>query len=148
MEMFSEEWFNAVVAALKADDEFQRKGKGYDSALHFKVLKDPKAGVDKDMAFGMWLPSAEPNWYGPRPDEDVDIILEGKGGNFKKVLTGKKNVVMDNFVTAVTMAGEIIWKKGSVAKLWSEMGTVRRFIEVLASVSQTGEGGEDEHKLK
>ncbi|QCQ23056.1 hypothetical protein [Desulfoglaeba alkanexedens] len=135
MKMFSEEWFNAVVDALKADDEFQRKAEGFDSGLQFKVLKDPKAGVDKDVAFGMWLPSAEPNWYGPRPDEDVDIILEGKAGKFKEVLTAKKNVITDSFLTAVTMAGEIIWKKGSMSKLSSNVGTWRRFLEVVSSVS-------------
>jgi hypothetical protein len=145
MKMFSEEWFNAVVAALKEDDEFQRKAEGFDSGLHLKVLKDPKGGADKDMAFGMWLPSAEPNWYGPKADEDVDIILEGKAGKFKQVLMAKKNV-MDSFLTAVTMAGEIIWKKGSMGKLWSNMGTWRIFIEVLASVSQQTEGCDDDEQ--
>lgn len=129
MKIFSEEWFNGVVAALKADDDFQRKGEGFDSALHIKVLKDPKGGADKDIAFGMWLPSAEPNWYGPKPDEDVDIILEGKAGTFKEVLAGKKNVVM-----ALTM-GSLKLKKGSVAKLTGNLGAVSRFIEVLGSVS-------------
>jgi hypothetical protein len=129
MKMFSEEWFNAVVAALKGDDEFQQKAEGFDSNLHLKVLKDPKGGAERDMAFGMWLPSAEPNWYGPKPDEEVDIILEGKGGKFKEVFTGKKNVVM-----ALTM-GSLKLKKGSIAKLTGNLGAVSRFIEVVGSVS-------------
>ncbi len=128
MKLFTEEWFNAAVEKLTNDDDFQKKGVGFDSNLHFKVLKDRKAKLSKDVEFGLWVPQCDKKWFGKKDPDEVDIILEGKGGTLESVFSGKKNVVM-----ALTM-GAIKLKKGSLAKLTGNLGAVNRFIEILGSV--------------
>ncbi|BBO67985.1 hypothetical protein DSCA_19150 [Desulfosarcina alkanivorans] len=129
MQLFTEEWLEAVVEALKKNEDFQKKAEGFDSNFHFRVLKDRKAKLKKDIAFGMWLPTAEPSWFGTKPDDEVDIILEGKAGTYESVFSGKKNVV-----AALTM-GALKLKKGSLAKLTGNLGAVGKFIEVAGSVA-------------
>ncbi|MBL0713321.1 MAG: hypothetical protein JJV98_06430 [Desulfosarcina sp.] len=129
MQLFSEEWLDAVVEALKKNEDFQKKAEGFDSNFHFRVLKDRKAKLKKDTSFGMWLPTADPFWFGNKPNEEVDIILEGKGGTFADVFSGKRNVV-----AALTM-GSMKLKKGSLTKLTGNLGAVSKFIEVAGSVA-------------
>lgn len=128
MQMFSDEWVRTLGERLKSDAEFQKKGEGFDSHFHFRVLKDPSGGLSKDVEFGMWFPTCEPLWLGPKPDGELDIILEAKAGVYSQVFKGKKNVVM-----ALTM-GAIKIKKGSLSKLTGNLGTVNRFIEVAGAV--------------
>jgi len=129
MEQFTEEWVGAVVEALKNNEDFQNKGAGFDSNIHFRVLKDRKAKLKKDTAFGMWLPTAEPSWFGSKPDEEVDIILEGKAGTYQAVFNGKRNIV------AALTIGALKLKKGSLSKLTGNLGAVSKFIEVAGSVA-------------
>ena len=128
MERFSEEWFNKAVEKLKTDEEFQKKGEGFDSSLQLRLLKDQKGNLNKDVAFGMWLPTCDTSWYGDKPVEEVDIVIEGKAGTFVDVLSGKKNAVI-----ALTM-GALKLKKGSISKLTGNLGAVNRFLAVLGSV--------------
>lgn len=128
MKLFSEEWVNALVEQLKNNEDFQKKGKGFDSNFQFKVLKDSKANVINDTGFGMWFPTCDPFWYGTKADKDVDIILEAKAGVFAEVFSGKRNVVM-----ALTM-GTIKLKKGQLTKLTGNLGTVNEFIKVVGEV--------------
>jgi len=128
MSRFSRQWFEAVVEKVKNDQDLQKKGKGFDSKIHFKVLQDRKAKLSNDVSFGMYLPSGEPNWYGEPDNNDADIIIEGKAGIYTEVLDGKKNVVM-----ALT-TGAFKLKKGSIAKLTGNIGAVTRFIDVMGSV--------------
>ncbi len=128
MKLFTEEWFNAAAEKMANDDDFQKKGVGFDSNLHFKVLKDRKAKLSKDVEFGLWVPQIDNKWFGKKDPDEVDIILEAKGGTLESVFSGKKNVVM-----ALTM-GAIKLKKGSLAKLTGNLGAVNRFIEILGSV--------------
>ena len=128
MKMFTEEWLNAVVEKLKNSEEFQKKGKGFDSNFQFKVLKDRKAKINNDKAFGIWFPTCDPFWYGKKADDEVDIILEAKAGVLAEVLNGKRNVVM-----ALTM-GTIKLKKGQLTKLTGNLGAVNSFISVAGSV--------------
>ncbi len=128
MEMFTEEWFNAFAEKLKNDQEFQEKGKGFDSNLHFRVLKDRKGNLNEDVAFGMWLPTCEPYWYGDKSDDEVDIVLQAKAGTFVDVFGGKKNVVV-----ALT-TGALKLKKGNLAKLTGNLGAVNSFIKVAGTI--------------
>lgn len=128
MERFTEEWFNAVVEKLKTDSEFKEKGEGFDSSIHLRALKDRKGKLNKDVAFGMWLPTCDPYWFGEKPADEVDIIVEGKAGIFVDVFTGKKNVVV-----ALTTGG-LKLKKGSVTKLTGNLGLVTRFLDVIGMV--------------
>lgn len=128
MKMFTQDWFNAAVEKLVSDDEFQKKGQDFDSNLHFRVLKDRKAKLSKDVEFGLWLPEGDKSWFEKKDPDEVDIILEAKGSTLQAVFSGKKNVVM-----ALTM-GAIKLKKGSLAKLTGNLGAVNRFIEILGSV--------------
>jgi len=128
MKMFSKEWVNALVENLKKNEDFQKKGKGFDSNFQFKVLKDSKANVTNDIGIGMWFPTCDPFWYGTKPDTEVDIILEAKAGIFAEVFSGKRNVVM-----ALTM-GTIKLKKGQLTKLTGNLGAVNQFIKVASEV--------------
>ena len=128
MKMFTQDWFNAAVEKLVSDDEFQKKGQDFDSNLHFRVLKDRKAKLSKDVEFGLWLPEGDKSWFEKKDPDEVDIVLEAKGSTLQAVFSGKKNVVM-----ALTM-GAIKLKKGSLAKLTGNLGAVNRFIEILGSV--------------
>jgi hypothetical protein len=129
MKMFSAEWAQTLADTLKVDEAFQRKAQNFDSNLHFHVLKDPKAGLEEDVSFGMWVPSIDSFWYGPKKAGEVDIFLEGKAGVYEAVFKGKKNVVI-----ALTM-GAIKLKKGQVTKLTGNLGAVSRFIEVAGIIS-------------
>jgi putative sterol carrier protein len=128
MQRFTEEWFNSVVEKLKTDAEFQEKGKGFDSSMHLRVLKDRKGKLNKDVAFGMWLPTCDPSWFGEKPIDEVDIVVEGKAGVLVDVFTGKKNVVV------ALSTGGLKLKKGSVSKLTGSLGAVNRFLEVIGLV--------------
>jgi len=129
MKMFTEEWFNAFVEKLKNDQEFQEKGVGFDSSMLFRVLKDHKGNLNKDVAFGMWLPTCDPCWYGDKPNDEVDIVLQAKAGTFAAVFGGKKNVVI-----ALT-TGALKLKKGNLAKLTGNLGAVNSFVKVGGSIS-------------
>ncbi len=128
MKMFTEEWFNTLVGKLEKDADFQKKGKGFDSMLMFKVLKDRKAKISTDKTFGVWVPNCDPFWYGDKPVDEVDIILEAKAGIFASVFEGKKNVVM-----ALSM-GAIKLRKGSLSKLTGNLGAVNRFVEIAKGI--------------
>lgn len=129
MKIFTEEWFNAYMEKLKADPEFQEKGQEFDSNMQFRVLKDRKAKLNKDVSFGMWLPTCDPCWYGDKSNNDVDIVLQGKAGTFASVFGGKKNVVM-----ALT-TGALKLKKGNLAKLTGNLGAVNCFVKVAGQVA-------------
>ena len=128
MKMFSEEWTHALAEKLKVDETFQQKAGNFDSNLHFHVLKDPKAGLSEDVSFGMWVPTVDTYWYGPKNMDEVDIFLEGKASVYQAVFEGRKNVVI-----ALT-TGAIKLKKGQVTKLTGNLGAVSRFIEVAVSI--------------
>jgi putative sterol carrier protein len=129
MKMFSEEWVNALVENLKNSEDFQKKGKGFDSNFQFKVLKDSKGNITNDMGFGMWFPTCDPCWYGTKADQEVDVILEAKAGVFAEVFSGKRNVVM-----ALTM-GTLKLKKGQLTKLTGNLGAVNEFVKVAGKVA-------------
>jgi putative sterol carrier protein len=128
MKLFSEEWVNTLVENLKNSEDFQKKGKGFDSNFQFKLLKDSKANVTNDIGFGMWFPTCDPFWYGTKADMEVDIILEAKAGIFAEVFSGKRNVVM-----ALTM-GTLRLKKGQLTKLTANLGAVNQFVKVAGEV--------------
>ena len=128
MDLFSEEWFNTLIGKLKEDQQFQKKGRNFDSNMQFSVLKDRKVKLNSDVTFGMWFPTCEPKWFGSKPKEEVDIILEGKAGVFSDVFNGKRNVVM-----ALTM-GALKIRKGSLSKLTGNLGAVSRFVEVVGTI--------------
>lgn len=128
MKLFSEEWVNALVENLKKSEDFQKKAKGFDSSLQFKLLKDSKANIANDMGFGIWFPTCDPFWYGTKADAEVDIILEAKAGIFAEVFSGKRNVVM-----ALTM-GTLKLKKGQLTKLTGNLGAVNQFVKVAGEV--------------
>lgn len=130
MKMFSEQWALTLAEKLRADETFQQKAGNFDSNLHFHILKDPKAGLHEDVSFGMWVPTVDTYWYGPKSMEEVDIFLEGKAGVYQSVFQGRKNVVI-----ALT-TGAIKLKKGQVTKLTSNLGAVNRFIELAVSISR------------
>ncbi len=129
MKIMSPEWVNALAEKLKSDEEFQQKGKGFDSKFQFAALADPKAGANEAIYVGVNLPQADEVWFEKKPDNEVDIILEGKYGEFVNVLKGKANLLM-----SVTM-GKLRLKKGEASKLTSYMGAVNRFIELAKSIS-------------
>lgn len=128
MQRFTKEWFNSVVEKLKTDGEFQEKGKGFDSSMHLRVLKDRKGKLSKDVEFGMWLPTCDPYWFGEKPIDEVDIVVEGKAGVLVDVFTGKKNVVV------ALSTGGLKLKKGSVNKLTGSLGALNRFLDVIGLV--------------
>lgn len=129
MQMFSREWFDALISKVQTDEVFQKKAVGFDSHLHFKVLKDHKGKLDNDVEFGLWVPDGKPSWYGNKSASEVDIFLEGKAGTYVEVFKGKKNVVM-----ALTM-GAVKLKKGSLTKLTGNLGAVNRFIEIVGTIA-------------
>jgi putative sterol carrier protein len=128
MQLFSEEWWNAVVEKLKNDEQFQQKGVDLDGNFHFKILSDSKVNVSEDAEFGLKSPSGEQHWYGPKPVTELDFVFEAKAGNFLDVVTGKKNVVI-----ALTM-GSVKLKKGGLGKLTANLGGVQRFLAVIGEV--------------
>lgn len=125
--MFTEEWIKGLIASIKSDDKMQQIGQKFDSTVHFVVKKDRKGGTNSDVEFGLHVPSTEPNWIGPPPD-DVDIILEAKSGIYSEIFKGKRNVVM-----ALTM-GKLKLRKGSLKTLTGNLGVVNRFVELAGSV--------------
>jgi putative sterol carrier protein len=131
MKVFSEEWWNAVVEKVKNDEELHIKAADLEGNFHFRVLKDPKINHDVDAELGVRIPSGESHWYGPKPADELDIIIESKGGNFLDVITGKKNVVI-----ALTM-GTLKIKKGALSKLTGNLGGVLRLLEVVGEVPTT-----------
>lgn len=128
MKVFSEEWWNAVAEKMKNDEELHMKAEDLEGNFHFRVLKDPKINHDVDAECGVKIPFAESHWYGPKPADELDYIIEAKGGNFLDVITGKKNVVV-----ALTM-GTLKIKKGALSKLTGNLGGVLRLLDVIGQV--------------
>lgn len=128
MKMFSKEWVEVFNEKLKADDVFQQKAAGFDSRFQFVVEPDPKAGGSENLSFGINLPQCDDLWFGTRPDDELDIILQGKYVNLQSVMMGKTKLIV------ALATGKLKLKKGSQTKLVSYMGAVNRFFEIARGV--------------
>lgn len=130
MKLFTEEWFNGLVEALKKDEEFQDMGKFFNKKVHVRILKDPKAGLNKNVAFGGLVPTGDSTWYGDKSEDEVDLIMQGKAGDFLKVVTGEEHPTM-----ALGKGGSIELVKGRPEDLLPQMGLIMKLFEVMKSVS-------------
>ena len=126
MEFLSQEWFFSGIERLKCDEEFREKANGFEGHVQVKVLKDRKAGLNKDVGFGMWLPTCGQSWYETKLIDDVDLFIEGKASTFINLFTGRMSPVM-----ALT-SGSLRLNKGSIGKLTRNLCAVNRFLTLLA----------------
>ena len=123
MKAFSKPWLETLVEKLKNNASFQEKAKGFDSMFQFSVTDDPK------LSCGVNLPQADVSWEGEKPEEELDIILQGKFNDFMAVLKGKAQLLP--YVTS----GKLRLKKGDVGKLLSYLGGVNEFINVAKTIT-------------
>lgn len=109
----SPEWLAAVGQNYSADPDNREKSfKGFNLFLTFRVLADPKFGLDKDLYHSIhWVNGIRQPDSGLLSKEDAekksDFILAAAPGTWKKVI--KKEA---GFVSAV-MTGKVKVEKGS-----------------------------------
>ena len=131
MKVFSEEWFNTFVERLKGNEEFQKQAVAFTNRVQLQVLKDKKTEPDHDVTFDIMFPACESVHYGEKPEDEVDLIISGKGGIFIDVFRGKKGAVR-----AMTPGiGGLKIKKGKLLELTQHLGTVNGFLKIAGPIS-------------
>lgn len=135
MEVFTEEWFKAVVEATKKDQPFHKRaeiefrGKPLlNGDYHFRVS-------DKGVAFGMRMPTCEPCWYGDKEDYEVDFVIEAKAEDFLDVISGRMHLVEALRMGAQKKPKQRVGSTQVDPRITAAMGGLARFIEVIREVS-------------
>lgn len=128
MQVFTQEWVTKMVETLRDDPVFQKIAAGFDSKFQFVALPDSSAGLDEELVCGMSIPQFDDVWTEKRPDEDVDVILEGKYGIMCKIMTGQSSLLGSLAMRSVKL------KKGSAAKLTTYIGAVNTFTETSQKI--------------
>ncbi len=142
MKVFSEEWFNAFVERLKNDEDFQKQAASFSKRVQLRAKKDKKTEPDHDVAFDIKFPKCEEVHYGDKSEDEVDIIVEGKGGRLIDVFRGKKGVVM-----ALTPGiGTLKITKGNLLDLTQYLGAVGKFLSIAGPISGGMVKGEAEEE--
>jgi hypothetical protein len=140
MEVFTEEWFKAVVEKLKNDKAFHNKAEVQfrgepllSGDYHFKVLRDDN--LNKDVAFGMRMPTCDPCWYGDKEDYDVDFIIEAKAGVFLDVISNRMHLIEALRMGAQKKPRQPVGSTQVSSKISKGMGGLSRLVEVVREVS-------------
>lgn len=131
MLVFTQEWIDALAAALKADEMYQQKAKGFDSSFQFIVEPSAKLGITESRACGLNLPQCDETWEGVR--EEVDYTMSAPYDVFFDIITGKASAVR----VIATRKARI---RGNLAKLLKYTGAINRFVEVMQSLPGEFEG--------
>ena len=143
MKVFSEEWFNTFVERLKSDEDFQKEAVSFTKRVQLRVAKDKKTEPDHEVVFDMKFPECEDTHYGDKPEDEVDLIVEGKGGRFIDVFCGKKGIVM-----ALTPGiGTLKIAKGQLLDLTQYLGVVGKFLSIAGPISGGMVKGEEEELI-
>ncbi len=140
MEVFTEEWLNAVVEKLKNDQSFHKKAEVLfrgepllKGDYHFRVLKD--ANLTKDAAFGMRMPTCDPCWYGDKEDYEVDFIIEAKAEDFLDLFSGRMHLIEMLRMGAQKKPKQPAGITQVSPQISGAMGGLSSFIEIIREVS-------------
>ncbi len=128
---FTKDWVDALADALKKDEVYQEKAKGFDSYYQFVVEPVPEQGVTEQRACGLKLPQCDETWEGVRPDSD--FVMTASYDVFHKIMTGQIGATW-----AITTRKAKV--KGNMAKLLRYTGAINRYVEVLGQVDTEFEG--------
>ncbi len=131
MLVFTKEWIDALAKALKNDEVYQQKAKGFDSTYQFIIEPVPEKGVTAQRACGLNLPQCDETWEGIRPD--TDFVMTASYEVFHQIMTGKMGATW-----AITTRKAKV--KGNLAKLLKYTGAINRYVEVLGQVKGEFEG--------
>ncbi len=131
MLVFTQEWIDALAAALKEDEVYQQKAKGFDSYYQFIVEPSAKLGVTESRACGLNLPQCDETWEGVR--DDADYTMSAPYDVFIDVITGKASAVR----VIATRKARV---RGNLAKLLKYTGAINRFVAVMQSLPGEFEG--------
>ncbi|UCF83572.1 MAG: SCP2 sterol-binding domain-containing protein [Desulfobacteraceae bacterium] len=131
MYAFTKEWISALAEALKRDEEYQHKAKGFDSSFQFVAEPVPEKGVPDQRACGLNLPQCDDNWEGIR--SGTDYMMSGPYEIFHKIIKKKMSAVM-----AITTGKVKV--KGNLGKLLKYIGATNRFVQVLGQIETEFEG--------
>lgn len=131
MHAFTKEWIDALAEALKNDEIYQKKAKGFDSSYQFIVEPVPEKGVTEQRACGLNLPQCDETWEGIRPN--TDYVMTASYEIFYKIMTGEMGATW-----AITTRKAKV--KGNLAKLLKYTGAINRYVEVLGQIETDFEG--------
>ncbi len=131
MVVFTKEWIDALAEALKTDEIYQNKARGFDSTYQFIVEPVPGKGVPQQRACGLKLPQCDETWEGIRADSD--FVMTAPYDVFYQIMTGKMGATW-----AITTRKAKV--KGNLAKLLKYTGAINRYVEVLGQVKADFEG--------
>jgi putative sterol carrier protein len=131
MYVFTKEWIDALAEALKNDETYQNKAKGFDSTYQFVVEPVPDKGITETKAYGLKLPQCDETWEGIR--SDADYTMTASYEVFHKITKGKMGAVM----AISTRKAKV---KGNLAKLLKYTGAINRFVEVMQTMPIEFEG--------
>lgn len=131
MYVFTKEWIDKLAEALKRDEIYQTKAKGFDSSYQFIVEPVPEKGVTEQRACGLNLPQCDETWEGIR--SNTDYVMTASYEIFYDIMTGKIGATW-----AITTRKAKV--KGNLAKLLKYTGAINRYVEVLGQVEGDFEG--------
>ena len=131
MYVFSEEWIDKLAEALKNDEIYQKKAKGFDSSYQFVVEPVPAKGVTEQRACGLNLPQCDETWEGMRPN--TDYVMTASYETYYDIMAGKIGATW-----AITTRKAKV--KGNLAKLLKYTAAINRYVEVLGQVGGEFEG--------
>ena len=93
------EWLEAFAQAYQANPKFENNLKKLTTTVYFKVLAEPKWGIDQDILFGAALASGRLERVEFISDEKArkvgDFILSATPMEWKIILTKKRKFVTD-----------------------------------------------------
>ncbi|MBW2443146.1 MAG: SCP2 sterol-binding domain-containing protein [Deltaproteobacteria bacterium] len=131
MYVFSKEWIDKLAEALKNDEIYQKKAKGFDSSYQFVVEPVPAKGVTEQRACGLNLPQCDETWEGMRPN--TDYVMTASYETYYDIMAGKIGATW-----AITTRKAKV--KGNLAKLLKYTAAINRYVEVLGQVGGEFEG--------
>ena len=131
MHVFTKQWIDNLAEALRNDEIYQTKAKGFDSSYQFVIEPVPEKGVIELRACGLNLPQCDETWEGIRPN--TDYVMTASYEVFYNIITGKIGATW-----AITTRKARV--KGNLAKLLKYTGAINRYVEVLGQVEGDFEG--------
>ncbi|MEW6262297.1 MAG: SCP2 sterol-binding domain-containing protein [Thermodesulfobacteriota bacterium] len=131
MIFLSREWVEALAEMLRNDEDYQKKGKGFDSYYQIVATPSPEKGVTEDKACGLLLPMATETWMGVR--DQVDYTMTAPYEVYYRIFKGDLNPV----VAMTTGKAKL---KGSMAKALRYSGATNKFVAVMKKLPTKFEG--------
>jgi putative sterol carrier protein len=124
MRVLSDEWVDAVIAAIRNDPEWKEKAEGFNATIQFAITDIP--GHGGELVFGGKAPDMSEIWKGERRP-GCDYTITATYPLFKDLMEGRLSPTMAFMQKKVGLEGNM----GTMLKY---IGATTRLIAVIKTV--------------